>query len=778
VSPDIVNKYKAQIRQSNFAGRLGKVQGEKILLENTVAAYDNFLNYIRDDDVKIDHTYMWDLLCEPLIIPNTKGLNLIVMEMNENDMTGRIELICPTSTHSRNQFEENRENILVLKHEEFYEPIYLCTFMGPTSEEPFAALLDVLRNVEASTKKYCPALPSLPKVYKYRQPISLKKLVKLLETHKYRILSQIINYSGNTIGLSVAPPSIEANTQPQSPLYVPCVPTAIVTDYAIKYMDSVKLIGDYNTTKTELMKLHKISGGEIPCHPVFKVLEDELIVGFITETNQFIPVVPSENIHFDNLKIHPSVSHIKADIPIQTTREGDKTRELLSKKIKLETQFYNTFRNIVRKRLAEFSNRLSKKAIVDIVENRVWLEKQKREKVEEKLREIVGDSIIFVDIEERVLMELDEVNECYGENPNESYCLVKENGIAQMTIPAKHLLMEEFSNEKIYYGRLADELVRNERVRLFMLNMRNYTNVGNIEYSIRGDEFVIAQSVLTTDYFQNMDTFETNKYAANSVFDTAQPSISVLYPSDPIPYEEQYKKVDTFVGDRNVDCILEEKEVIGNNRNFWKRNFPANTREIVYGESEKCSWMVMIEVFKHKYGEVYSMEKMRDTLKIAYMDLFSLNDSYHKKIVNSLKVQGKSKMMDSVNKGKVKLEELVVSDEYYLSDTDIWVLCWKYNLPVILFNTNGLKGYVQKGLQWLKMGGGANDVYVFIRSNIGSFANKIYSYHLIRPYYKLSMLRELELMVLDGAVADSPHRMNIQSLVEFLDKVVIIATGN
>ena len=47
------------------------------------------------------------------------------------------------------------------------------------TENVNAALTDVLRNIEASTKKYCPALPSLPKVYKYRQPVALKKLVKL-----------------------------------------------------------------------------------------------------------------------------------------------------------------------------------------------------------------------------------------------------------------------------------------------------------------------------------------------------------------------------------------------------------------------------------------------------------------------------------------------------------------------------------------------------------------------------------------------------------------------
>lgn len=783
IPENIVGKYRQQIRASGFAGRLNpKKPGEQILLENTVAAYDNFLNYIRDDTVKIDHTYMWDLICEPLIIPNTKGMNLVIMEMNDNDLTGRIELICPTSSHSRNQFEENRENILVLKHEEFYEPIYQCVFL--TGDMPFASvktftteninpvLIDVLRNIEASTKKYCPALPSLPKVYKYRQPIMLKKLVKLLETHKYGIKSQIVNYSGKIIGLAVEPPVIDE--KPATTLYIPCATTSMVTDYAVKYMDNMGLLGDYDTVKKELMALHKITGGEVPCHPVFKVLENELIIGFITETNQFIPLVPTENIHIDNLKIHPSVSHIRADIALQTSNKGDTEREVLYKKIKLETQFYNTFRGVIRKQLSEFSKRQWKKDITDIIADRVLFEKQKREKVEEKLREMVGDTIIFVDIDDRVLMSLDEVNECYAETANDTYCLVKENGVAQLSIPAKHLMAEEYSNEKIYYGRLADDLVRNERVRLFMLNTRNYTNVGNVEYNIKGDEFIIAQSVLTTDYFQNMETFETNKYTANSVFDSAQPSISALYPNGPIPYSEQYKEKELVVVQKEMDCVVEEKEIIGNNRNFWKRNFPANAREIVYRESETCSWMIVVEILKHKYGEIFSLEKARNMLKEAYADLFSHDENYKAKVANSLKQQGKSKLMESVVKKKVELADLVVADEYYISDMDIWVLCWKYNIPVVLFNTNGLKGFSQKGLQWLKMGGEINSVYLFIRSNIGSFANKIYSYHVIRPAYRLSDLAELRSMVLEGAAKDSEYRVNIEELPEFLDKVTLI----
>ena len=46
----------------------------------------------------------------------------------------------------------------------------------------------------------------------------------------------------------------------------------------------------------------------IPCKPVFKIKEDGLIVGIITETNQFVAVIPEPNITEDNLEILDNVS--------------------------------------------------------------------------------------------------------------------------------------------------------------------------------------------------------------------------------------------------------------------------------------------------------------------------------------------------------------------------------------------------------------------------------------------------------------------------------------
>ena len=65
-----------------------------------ISAYQNFIDYLNNDNIIIDYTYLWDLICLPNKNLFKDGLNLIILEMNENDITNNINLICPTNHYS------------------------------------------------------------------------------------------------------------------------------------------------------------------------------------------------------------------------------------------------------------------------------------------------------------------------------------------------------------------------------------------------------------------------------------------------------------------------------------------------------------------------------------------------------------------------------------------------------------------------------------------------------------------------------------------------------
>ena len=117
---------------------------------------------------------------------------------------------------------------------------------------------------------------------------------------------------------------------------------------------------------------------------MFKILEDELVVGILTETNQFIqlsqPVPESEiaanidipSINNDNYivnsKERPMVS---IDVPVSTTDDVDKERVDYIKKIKLETSFYNVFRSTIRILLNDYENIQVREKVENEIQSRI-----------------------------------------------------------------------------------------------------------------------------------------------------------------------------------------------------------------------------------------------------------------------------------------------------------------------------------------------------------------------------------------------------------------------
>ena len=81
--------------------------------------------HLLDDDVLITHEYLWDIICMPndKLFPN--GINLVVFEIPEDDLTGNVEIICPTNRYSKVLFSDKRLTFMLVKRNSFFEPIYL-----------------------------------------------------------------------------------------------------------------------------------------------------------------------------------------------------------------------------------------------------------------------------------------------------------------------------------------------------------------------------------------------------------------------------------------------------------------------------------------------------------------------------------------------------------------------------------------------------------------------------------------------------------------------------
>ena len=159
-------------------------------------------------------------------------------------------------------------------------------------------LRNTLEIIKSSYNAKCLPFKSLPAtVYKFKTNIFLSEMIKVLEKIEYTIYEQIMNFNGKIIGIIVKN-NKENNKEnnKKNKCFVPCYPSSPVEDLKIKYMDDDGIWNDFASTVDFLLELSKKSKKKIPCLPKIKILEGGLIVGLLTETNQFIATEsPEEN---------------------------------------------------------------------------------------------------------------------------------------------------------------------------------------------------------------------------------------------------------------------------------------------------------------------------------------------------------------------------------------------------------------------------------------------------------------------------------------------------
>lgn len=816
-----------ELLETNFAKRLNMSNlSEKRFFQNTVESYRNFISYITDPGETIDHTYLWDIFTSDIPTLNKGGLNLVLFQITENDITDKIEYICPTNRYSKNVHDITKNSVLVLLHDKYYEPIYEYQYQKVTGK-PVGILAQktfkhttmnshvkrFLSSIAKTSNRYCAPLPSLPRVYRFKEPIQLDVLVREIYKHSYEPLAQIVNYRNKIIGVLVRISSdgnetdgSGSNTKlsnKQKEVMLPCFPSSpsneFKTTVKLLSMNEENVWNDYTTTRDALTEIYNTSNRMIPCLPRVKIMEDEMVVGILTATNQFVQIMPPlKQIIDDGIPVEKMTNPNMADDVMATVGKRDIVRSEQMQRIRLENQFYSAFRSKIRTLLNDSDNHSIRKSILDIIESQTQLRKPKLVQLETQLRTLVSSQIIFVDIDFDILKELDAVNDCNPivdsdssqENENGTpYCLVKENGEIQLTIPKTNLLsvpsqLNNSDNEQLYFIRMADELLRYNRVRMFMFEPNKYFNLVDVNYQINDTEFIITQSTLNSDTFADLVPFNSSTYVKNTNYDTAVPAIHQTYADNVVSLDEQYEQpipADTT----NAECIQSVINIVGNVQSIWKRSFPNTARELVFKNTVECSYGVMMTIFQAYTGIPHSIAQIKEKLWEGYSRFIQKDRMNLFRFIDILIFQGKKKWMEPVIQKRMSFDARIFSEEYHLSDLDIWMLAHTYKLPIILFNPNQLKGFVSRKeraltpkMEWVICGGSSREKYYFVRSTITSKdiqISGISQYHLVQPAIALNETKDFYRILAKAQDGDPEYKKNVWTIDEMLNEIQYVS---
>ena len=517
-------------------------------------------------------------------------------------------------------------------------------------------------------------------------------------------------------------------------------------------------------TKNRLTGIANKTGGKILCKPAFKVIEDGLIVGIFTETNQFVQVSePIENIIDDGIpeykvRGYKDNQYYDADIAFATTTTKDSIRMKTVRNISLETQFYTLFRSKLRNVLADYKYKEIRDKIVNIIDNKQYLYKTKMKEIEGLIRYILTPFIEFIDFDEDVLTEVSKMNAIVNRDDVNKICLLKSK---KQCVPSKHLV-SHVDNNNLYYGRLADELIRYTRIRTFILDSTKYLNIGSVEYQINDTEILYLHSLLLTTELDNLIPMHTNEYISSISREFANPSITTtIQSSSNIGLDKQYSNTDiASYSMLQTACVSNTGPVLPD-QNKWHERLHDGAIEHVLQTSVQCSFYIIMHIIHEKLQISDTIYQLKQRLSEYYKPLLEVNLL---KICDLLNKQGKRQFSNLLKTHRIDVTTMIMNDTYTLTAIDIWVLAMNMQLPIIIFDSNSYLSFAPK-LDWMLLGGNPEtDAFYFIR-----MINTT-QYNLITPPSMLRDLNGFQQMI------ESPlYDKHIQSFQEYMQTYTIVA---
>ena len=707
--------YKKMIDQQK---RKLKNKDESILLIATeqfiikvAQSFENFKNFLRDNKITIDYIYLWDLVCMPNPRIFEMGINLIILEIPEDDATNNIELVCPTNHYTSHTYDARKRSLILIKRENYFEPVYGYRDDGKnlhitkTFTEHDKTLPQTLRAVFAKIIK--PTLGECKKIvkrsneYRFKKSDELDVLIEKLLHKKYTITTQVLNFQGKVIG-------ILARNKKGLEGYIPCYPSALTTlknkkecekkselcEYDFVYMND-DIWKPYENT-LEFMKDYydyeepsDINKADCSDEKTFcKVAEDGIITGFLTNTNQFVPIknpIPISETT-DNIKTFTNNDMLIADISTSTNTKVDNKRVDFIKRIQLETNFYNVFRNTIRILFNDYTNSEKRKNIKEECNKRYSLYKNKLDNVIKMLHELVEDTIVFASKMELPYKYTDindkDIHTCISQI-NEK-CEIK-GSICKMTdnkcqlVLSKLNLVNGSDNEVYYYGRMADELIRYNRIKSFIFKPQAYLSFGQIKYNLRDDEIIILQDLLTPEFFETLIPADINRYAKYNTYDNVEPAIS-------LEFKESFPLGEFINPYHERDCVKSEPKQIKSV--YWKKCFPRDFKEIEYTNSNYCSLYLIIDIIIEFTGEKITIEQIKDNLIEEYSNLTDAftNEDRINKIIDILREESQfdaNQLQDET----MNFEQMISNNGFIAVNFDLWLLLVRYKIPSIFISS-------------------------------------------------------------------------------------------
>ena len=726
-----------------------------------VSAYEHFIQYLKDPSIVIDYEYLWDFITTPMSDKGgglfSKGINLIILRSPDDDITDKLELVCPTNHYSPNTYGVNKRILILYNKGDYYEPIYKYTRMGakkyeirklfylPDMHKIMPEIERIMSFIWQNLVTKCRPLPSMPEKYNsnltFKENISASSIIHEISKGLlgYTVTSQVVNFETKVIGILVS--------KRDGGVYIPCRPSGIIESVPYTYVHDPNMWQSYTATRDQLAHISAATKGKIPCKPKVKIVDNNIIIGILTETNQMVPVKPEpyqapvqKGVELDHLKVIQLNSggeqnFLQIDEETLMSNAVDEERIKIVEQIKLESNFYNIFRNLLRIVLTNFEHKREKKRNCSKLSTHL----SRFIKINYKRLTLyyIPCSLSawnFQNFDISTLHNIRSITQCLGLEQKrcdqEEICTFSTTGNSCILQLPKKNLINGSDNAVTYYGRLSDELIRYSRIQTYIFKPKTFLSFQEINYQLRENEIILLEEILYGDYFVDLVAAQRNPFVSNrNVYDLVEPQNTV-------PYKSRYN-LDVLLQSREVNkCVIEpgtkHKLFLGH----WKDGKLIRERVIVEENGKKkmvlrshreapimegfdllefkhtfnCSWEIMVSILSDFKDSIVTVDEIRQVLLSEYRKLF--DEGRKRQILNILKKEGKRDQVTAIE-GGTSIVDIITMSNYYLSSFDFFIIAKNYKLPCMIICRTNIPTFYSEVASFIEQPESDSTYYIF-----------------------------------------------------------------
>ena len=667
--------------------------------KNKLSSLQNFKNYLLNEYIEINHKYLWDFLQRPSVLFEN-GINIFIFNNNN--------LLCPIGENIKYFYDITKKSILLVKHNDYYEPIYYlegdgkgtskkqCIFNNDTEELrklfeistngcKFKFTIDWISVLKDNIKKYDLNIDNLVIGLGDNLQDTLNEILTNIQNknldNKYLPSLQYVDNYNKVFGIKL-----------NNGLYIPTSPSKVIIQLKYKIVDDVSEIDKISLSDVLKYNNELSTKTKLKCkitHKILDIRNKKNIIALVNENNRFIPINETVNkektLKISNINYYSDVD----EALYNKIQIHDKRVEQINKK-NFEDETYIRMKFDLSKFLQIKDNKQYLESILhiinseekDIVKNRIEMH---------KILDNIYKNLITVGDRKFDYGDYKTPNKripCFLKNKlnkniklscdSDPHC-ISVNNSCKLYINRKNLIdiHRNFDNYDYYTSKIVDELLRFKMKRNEIIN-DNIPNIINKELIEENpNKYIIIHTL-------------SNEDISNIVEDIYRDNRGIFIDNRNL-YEDIGTKEISFRKDK---YLISNKEIIRNNKVedlcvFWYKLLGDRFKVKITNENDIFTLLQILfknEEFKNKLNEEVTVNIIKSNI-INYIKKAinkKINNINNEKILNLFSKDG-----NKIFKYTVSIESLIneiLNENYNGSEIELNFISKIFNLNFVILD--------------------------------------------------------------------------------------------